>query len=75
MVSSLSGPKTETVVVLTSKNDCFHSRVFQRLDNRIRIESNGTKYVRILVAFAPLAVSEGVHGEMKKAVRFTIMPL
>src|SRR5207247_11316506 len=67
-------PQTEAVVVLAGENQSFHPAVARGTDDLVGVEIGRVEDRGRLVAVAPLAVRERVHGEMEEAVELELVP-
>src|ERR1700722_8639673 len=74
MLREFRGPKAEAIVMFCGKDQFLHAGGAGGADDLLRVERSRVENAFRLVAIAPLLVGESIHGEMKEADEFHLLP-
>ena len=75
MVSHLSGPQTETIMVFGSKNHHLESGILEGFHPLTAVKIGGIKHLGIFLTVTPLAVGKRIYAEVKKGGHLEVLPL
>ena len=67
-------PQAEAVMVLGHEDESFHAAGLGCGGDLVGVERRGVEDRRIFIAETPLAIREGVHGEVDERIQFQFMP-